>query len=274
MRYDKEETKSLLFQSYLTLAILQSVEAIEVEIDSKRNELITLGFYEYIYDPDDDLKKRLADYQTWCKTLQGENSGHLMEEIAFLAFRCLKGWEVLESYRSFSAQHDLVITGSSDIWLKLMILLRLPLNGRTIVVEAKNLKSRVSDQQFSRLCNIVQNNFSNFCHLGVFFTRFGATGFPTTERRQALRDARATQLLFHAITNDKFVVVLDHNDLLQLSEPGSLPRILDRKIWEVEAATGLPTSYDGRYVRQPELPPHLAKYNRNSESQQPPADST
>lgn len=224
------------------------------------------------YEPDQSLVSRIHDYNEWCQNPEDEDPGKLMEEIAYLAFRCLQGKSSIKSYQSFAPQIDLSVTGSSPIWSKLIEYLHLPGTHRTIVIEAKNLgaatsrsRGRVTDAQFSRLCSILQNQFGGTSELGVFVTRFGATGFPRTAppgqrtiRRRGLRDAQATQIVFHAKTS-KYVVVLDHNDIQKLVDPGALPRILEAKIRAVEEWTGLPVEFDQEW-QQVDLPAHLNKY--------------
>lgn len=126
------------------------------------------GTVKLLYTPDDKLLKRIDDYFAWCRNELNDDAGKLMEEIAALAFRCLRGWDNLESYQSYAAQHDLVISGSSDDWYILMQYLHLPRKGRVVVVEAKNLEGNIEDHHFSRLCSIVQNKFETLCDLGVF----------------------------------------------------------------------------------------------------------
>jgi hypothetical protein len=212
-------------------------------------------FAEDSYIPDDKLTSRIKEYNKWCKIKDNENPGQLMEEIALLTFRCLRGWDNIESYQSYAPQHDLVISGSKGFWLLLMDYLHLPRNGRTFVVEAKNLESKVTDKQISRLGSIIQNKFESTCHLGIFFTRKGATGFTY---RRALRDARATQVLFHARTK-KFIVILEHKDLQQLLKKGGLPKILEAKIRDVESASNLQLDFNDNWGKV-NLPPHLAQH--------------
>lgn len=220
---------------------------------------------ENYFIPDQNLIRRIEDYTEWCAGRKDEDGGLLMEEIAYLAFRCLKGYERIMSYRSYSAQHDLEISGSTKEWILITRYLHLPDTGRSIIVEAKNLDAPVNDQQFSRLCGILENKFKITSHLGVFFTRNGATGFPTASKRvTALKDARATQILFHAKTN-KFVVVLDDSDIKKLKDKGSLLAILESKIQDVESATptGLPSGFEEEELEdfmKTELPSHLKKY--------------
>lgn len=223
-------------------------------LHKKLDLMDNLRWEEWAYRPDQVLLDRLNDYILWCEKKRKEDGGELMEEIAALAFRCLKGWEEIESYQSYSAQHDLVVSGSKLSWFCLMKFLHLPESGRTIVVEAKNLSRKVEDNQFSRLCGTIQNKFSKSCHLGIFFTRLGATGFTSI---RSLRDSRATQILFHALTG-KFVVVLDHQDLLRLKENGGLLKVLEEKIRDVEAGAKL-SEHDGD-CSPIKHPKHLQQY--------------
>ena len=218
-----------------------------------------------LYVPDEALVRRLRDFEQWCETRDGEDAGHLMEEIAFLAMRCLKGWDSVKSYQSYAAQHDLVISGSTGAWLLIMEHLHLPTHGRTIVVEAKNIDEVVTDAQFSRLCSVIQNKFEATCHLGVLFSREGASGFPKPPNREdeetrqrVLRDARATQVLFHARTC-KFVIVLDRNDLRLLSQSGGLLRVLEAKIRDAEQGSGVSLQFDEQWD-EVDLPGHLSQY--------------
>lgn len=221
-----------------------------------------------LYEPDDCLRKRVNEYVEWCRNRKGENPGHLMEELALLAFKCLKGWNSLLSYQSYAAQHDLVVEGSDIFWMYLLYYLHLPFQGRSILIEAKNEETPVSDSQLSRLASIMQNKFEVLCDLGVFFTRTGASGFPERSeipetgdkqvRQRRLEYARATQILFHAKTH-KFIIVLDDLDIRALVDKGALPRILEAKIRDVEEATGLPITFEGNW-NQIDLPPHLRQY--------------
>lgn len=227
--------------------------------------------HKKLYSPSQELKERLKDYEKWYTTRQGEDEGQLMEEIAFLAFQSLSGWDDIASYQSFSSQHDLVISGSSGYWFLLTTYLQLPQKGRSrsIVVEAKNIDDSLSDQQFSRLCYIVQNKFSSTSHLGVFFTREGGSGFTYY---RALRDAHATQILFHAISQ-KFVIVFDHNDVLTLKEDGSLAKLMMEKIKDIEKSSKLPYEYDGEWIKV-NLPTHLERWVKDKHAKTGTLDSS
>ena len=171
----------------------------------------------------------------------------------------------MKSFQSYGPQHDLVVSGSSPAWNLFIQYLHLPLTGRTILVEAKNLTDSVSDSQFSRLCAIIHTKYRETVHLGVFFTRNGASGFPTRPnsedpavRQRSLQNARATQVIFHALSG-KFVIVLEDEDLQQLVKQGALPRILEGKIRNVEDASGLPLRFD-EDSKETDLPAHLSQY--------------
>jgi hypothetical protein len=128
-----------------------------------------------------------------------------------------------------------------------------------LVVECKNQEKPVTDQQFSRLCSILQNKFQSTAHLGVFISRTPATGFPKKGKTiRSLRDARATQALFHAKTN-KYVVVIDHDDLVNISKGVNFSKILEAKIREVEASTGINLEFDEDW-KEILLPHHLSKH--------------
>lgn len=216
---------------------------------------------------------RIREYFDWRDNNREEKPGQLMEEIAFLLFQSINGIENIGSFQSYAAQHDLVVSGSSTVWQLVMEYLHLPKVGRSIIIEAKNQDSRITDQQFSRLCGLLQNKFSSTAHLGVFVSRTNASGFPnviqtlrgrepTRERR--LRDSRATQALFHAKT-DKFVVVLNEIDLRRILDGISFLKIISSKIIELENSSGLELSFTEVW-NQVDLPPHLSQHYRLDDS--------
>jgi hypothetical protein len=263
MSLSEEEIKQLLYEATEKIReITSDSEWSEGKIASELfpNLYTKWDYLDDLYTPDDKLISRINDYNQWCLSKTGEDPGQLMEEIAFLAFRCLKGYQSIQSFQSYAPQHDLVISGNDGSWSLLMDYLHLPQSGRTIVLEAKNLDDdvKVDDKQFARLCGIIDNKFASTCHLGIFVTRNGATGFSFT---RVLRDARATQILFHSKT-DKFVVVLEHDDLQKLIQQGALPKILEAKIRDVENASNAPLEIDetGDNWVEIKLPEHLAKY--------------
>jgi len=221
---------------------------------------------EYLFSPSPELLQRIENYIQWCDGKRTEDAGQLMEEIALLTFLSVKGEKSLKSFQSYGPQVDLSVTGSDGNWRILCSHLRIDWNQRTICVEAKNINDKVDDQQFGRFCSIVEHMFRNDCLVGVFFTRSGASGLPEesdtatslTIRKRGLRDAAATQLLFHARTR-KYVVVFDDLDIRSLTVRGSFVQVLNKKLRQVEEWTGLPSSFTEKYV-EVDLPRHLRKH--------------
>ncbi|MBI5298170.1 MAG: hypothetical protein HY869_22055 [Chloroflexi bacterium] len=231
------------------------------EVDGKaRTEILEAqGWAQLVFQHSSKLNTRLKDYFDWCSGLKEESPGDLLEEIAYLLFQCFEGVGNTRSYQSYAPQHDLVVDGESNAWIYLMHYLHLPISGRTIVVECKNQEDPITDQQFSRLCGILQNKFQDLAHLGVFISHTPATGFPVKgKKKRALSDSRATQALFHAKTS-KYVVVVDHEDLVNISKGISFAKILESKIREVEASTGINLEFAENW-EEILLPPHLAKH--------------
>lgn len=251
----KEEIVELLHRAITGLDELPE----RVRLDILESE----GWIGLLYNPHPELMSRLSDYFEWQVGKRKEDPGTLMEEIAILLFKSIKGAGSFRSFQSYAPQHDLIIDGASLAWQTLMVYLHLPRDGRSIVVEAKNQDEKINDQQFSRLCYIVQNKFTDTADLGVFVSRTMASGFPGGElkddsRERTLRDARATQALFHSKTG-KYVVILDHRDLKLLFDGMPLPKMLETKIREVEAASGIDITFSEDW-KQVDLPPHLKKY--------------
>jgi len=235
------------------------------ELDSRTRQdfLESEGWIETLYNPAPELKNRLQNYFDHLNNEREEDPGKLLEEIAYLLFRSLKGVGNVRSYQSYAAQHDLVIDGASPNWQILMMYLHLNRNGRVIVVECKNQAESISDQQFSRLCGLLQNKFEKTADLGVFVSHTSASGFPKKNfKERKLKDARATQALFHAKSN-KFVVVVDHKDLEMLFKGVSFPKILEAKIREVEASAGVELTFNENW-QEVDLPPHLRKYTNQN----------
>jgi hypothetical protein len=229
-------------------------------IDEETRQVLNAdGWTGIFYSPIPHLGERLQDYFAWREGKRIEKPGELLEEIAFLLFKSLHGVQNVRSYTSFAAQHDLVVDGSSQIWLSLMSYLHLPEEGRSIVVECKNEKTKITDQQFSRLCGILQNKFETTAHLGVFISRQKATGFPEgSKKKKTLSESRATQVIFHAKTK-KFVIVVDEEDLKKIADGFSFPKLLEAKIREVEASYGTEISFNDTW-EETILPNHLKKY--------------
>jgi hypothetical protein len=248
---NREETEKLLIDALAALSQLEGKARAEV--------LESQGWEQLIVKVSPKLTERLKDYVDWYSGLKEEDAGNLLEEIAYLLFQCFVGVGNTRSFQSYAPQHDLVVDGDSNAWIVLMQYLHLPSSGRSIIVECKNQEGQISDQQFSRLCSILQNKFEDTAHLGVFISRTPATGFPKRGSTQrALRDSRATQTLFHAKTR-KYVVVVDHEDLVNINKGISFAKILESKIREVEASTGINLEFNEEW-KEILLPPHLAKH--------------
>lgn len=218
------------------------------------------GWVDLLQTESEQLDRRLDEYFDWCDGKRDERAGELLEEIGFLLFKTIVGVGNIRSFQSYAPQHDLVVEGVSHNWRLLMQYLHLPESGRTIVVECKNQTNKVTDQQFSRLCGILQNKFADTAHLGVFISRTPATGFAHAENisSRSLRDARATQALFHAKTG-KYVIVVDHRNLEQIKQGMPFVRILEAKIREVEASSGLDLTFTENW-KEVLLPKHLRQY--------------
>lgn len=214
---------------------------------------------DLLYVPDDRLKDKLKQYKasTQDSSMTTKNKGEMMEEIALLAFGCLKGLGYVKSYPSYAEQHDLVVTGNTPLWEKSVKSIMGRESPLTIVIEAKYHSKPLDSALFTRLCYILQNKFTQTSSLGVFLSNAGATGMNT---RRSLSDAKAAQIIFHART-EKYVVVLDRTDILQLGQPGALIRILRAKIHDVEAGANIALSqHDNMHWVEVDLPPHLAQY--------------
>ncbi len=190
---------------------------------------------DWLYTPDPHLSNILNDLKSFLEiekptTLERKKAGYLLEQILVVSFKGLAGYSELKSYRSASHQLDLFISGDGPNWD--IICDRIYINScRGIIVEAKAIGSSVSSAQFSRLCSIMNMEFCHTVGLGIFFTIEGAAGFPKRDGRRVLgvRDARLCQLLFHART-DKKIIVLDKDDIFELDKNGSLIRIIIRKV--------------------------------------------
>ena len=215
----------------------------------------------HYYSPNQKLTALLIELKQY---IQIENppqaerikAGELMEQIAFLVISGLKGIKDKKSFQSVSAQYDLLVNGEESTWSNIFAILGISNLPKGILVEAKAFAKPIEDKHFCRLCNLIQLNLENSVGIGIFFTINGATGFPkrNAKRRRAISDCWFHQILFHAKTN-KPILVLDAEDIFSLDKNGSLIKILERKIHEIEELTGLPTEIDEWEVI--DLPPHL-----------------
>lgn len=233
--------------------------------DGARDDLYcSEGWENIFYKQPSELIPKIQEYFLWKKEnivpgakIDVNKAGRLMEQIALLLFKGFDGIDKMSSYQSYSAQHDLVITGlPKPAWQYVMYALSLPRENMQIVVEAKNQSKSISDQQFTRLCSVIQNKFETTAYLGVFVSRTKAAGFPNKNRRHCLEAARATQALFHAKVK-KYVVVIDDDDFKLIIDGVSFVKILRNKILEVEAASGRDYSYSSSLVEH-DLPKHLS----------------
>lgn len=241
MKRSQEELTELIIDSH-TVLIKAVTEAHAQNYDV--NDI----YFAYYYTPNEkvvtQLIKEIELYVKKTKPTQAESkqAGYKLEELAFAAFYGLKGCCSPKSFQSAGPQYDLLITGEGPLWNVILSTLLPDANGATIVVEAKATKAPVSDQQFSRLCSIMETNMPKTSALGMFFTINGASGFPKVgkPKQRTVGAARLRQLLFYARTS-KPIVVLTIEDIRYLAQNGSLLRILKRKIRDIEELTGLPT---------------------------------
>lgn len=216
----------------------------------------------YLYTADRGLTECLEQLKEFLELenpahSERQTAGYLLEQIALLAFRGLKGFTSIKSFQSAGPQIDLLISGDETHWLYVCKLLYLDINQRGIVVEAKATAGPLKDNQFARLCSIMELNLFKSVGLGVFFTIKGVSGFPQrgNSRQRKISDSRLRQVLFHAKTQ-KAIVVLDKDDILELNRNGSLILMLERKIRDLSELSGLPTpSYE--QCKEIDLPDHL-----------------
>ena len=243
----------------LIVNFLKALEILDPKDETSANNIAS-----FLYTPDIRISEYLQELKAYIEIksptdLQRKSAGNLLETIVALTFCGLKGLTSIKSFRSASSQYDLLVSGDNLHWFPLYRLLYMKENQRDIVVEAKCTKAKVNDQQFARLCSLMEVNLFSTTGLGIFFTLKGATGFPKrdqTERQQKLSEARLRQALFHARTG-KTVVVLDAQDIFELDRPASLIQILTRKIRDVEHLSGLVTEPCSDTLTA-DLPSHLA----------------
>ena len=163
---DINEAKKLFLAGVNALVRAVGVEGLSGVVS---DTLRALDGADLLYQPDAIFIKRLEEFRDWCVHKSGEDKGQLMEEIAFLSLRCLDGYESVASFQSYAAQVDLLMSGSTPMWMVLMNHLHLDTKYRSIAVEAKNLDEKVSDNQFSRFCYHMQNMFESTAQLGIFW---------------------------------------------------------------------------------------------------------
>jgi hypothetical protein len=187
-----------------------------------------------------------------------QQAGKLLEQIVVLVFKGLKGVQSIKSFQSAGPQYDLLVSGHDFEWQEVSDALYLKRNQRDIVIEAKATKAPLPHKQFARLCSIMENELLRSAGLGIFVTLNGATGFPkrNSPRQRAVSDCRLLQIIFHARTN-KIIIVLDKEDLFELTKNGTLIELLTRKIRDLFELSGLPTASVENWQEDVDLPPHL-----------------
>lgn len=232
-------------------------EAYEIQVSNEKlykekgyNLARLLSVYNGVYyDPNQALfQEHLSEIEALLKEPKLNNSqlqdlGYKLEELALIVFHGLLPLKSIKSYQSPGSQIDLLISGKNNKWREFFKQIPLDLGDRqtSIVVEAKATKKKVKEAQFCRLCNILDINYAETAGLGIFFTIHGASGFPTRNkpRVKALKDCLWKQLIHHSRTG-KAVIVFDIDDIRQLGKKGSLIRLINSKISEIEELTGLP----------------------------------
>ena len=227
-----------------------------------RNDPATDKLASYCYIPHKKLPEYLEKFKQHLEISkptqkQLQERGKLLEQIVYLVFCGLKGATSFKSFQSAGPQYDLLVSGNSEKWITVCKILYLEDNIRDIMIEAKAKQSKLPDKDFARLCNIMDLYLTN-SGLGIFFTLEGATGFPesnSTTRQKKIGDCRLRQVLYHAKTN-KYVIVLDKEDLFILDKNGSLISLLTRKIRDICEMSGLST-VPVEQLKEVDLPQHL-----------------
>ncbi|GCL38374.1 hypothetical protein H6F47_08595 [Sphaerospermopsis sp. FACHB-1094] len=223
----------------------------------------------YLYKADDKLPEFLDKLKIYTELenptrSQTQEAGKLLEQIVLLLFKGLKGVQSIKSFQSAGPQYDLLVSGDDIAWKGVCKTLYLEWEQRDIVVEAKATREPLPHKQFARLCSIMEHHLRG-AGLGIFVTLNGASGFPKRgdSRQRKASDCRLTQVVFHAKTN-KIIVVLEKEDLLELTKNGSLIEVLTRKIRDLSELSGLSTAPVDNY-QDIDLPPHLQSiYESNS----------
>lgn len=218
----------------------------------------------YFYTPNSNLSNVISELESTIETYKDKKKdshynntiGRLMEQIAFLSFKSIEGVSAVSSFQSSGPQYDLIVTGDTPQWLSLCSLMRINHENRDIIIEAKATQAKVNDQQFARLCSLMQMNLKNTAGLGVFFSLNGASGFPTNKRIKGLQAARLRQVMF-MLSEKKPIVVFDKNDIISLDKPGSLIKIIIQKIREIDQLSGLNIPPDIEKPVYCDLPAHL-----------------
>lgn len=235
--------------------IIQAMERLE-QGNPALNKLAS-----YLYKVDEKLAEYLNELKIYTELAtptprQTQDAGKLLEKIVLLLFKGLKGVQSIKSFQSAGPQYDLLVTGDDIRWEVVRKTLYLKQETRDIVIEAKATKQPLKENQFARLCSIIEHNLRGV-GLGIFVTLNGASGFPKRDstRQRAVSDCRLRQIIFHARTN-KMIIVLDKEDLFQLTKNGTLIELLTRKIRDLSELSGLPTTPVEEF-QEIDLPAHL-----------------
>ncbi len=245
----------MLSQDELVEYIINAMDLLEAG-DPALNKLIP-----YVYKADNKLSEYLDKLRIFTEiedptSKQTQEAGKLLEQIVLLSFKGLKGVQSMKSFQSAGPQYDLLVTGDDIYWKRVTKTLYLEWENRNIVIEAKATKAPLPDKQFARLCSIMEHNLIG-AGLGIFVTLNGATGFPkrNSKRQRSVSDCRLRQIIFYARTK-KIIVVLDKEDLFELTKNVTLIEILTRKIRDLSELSGLPT-VPAENCQEIDLPPHL-----------------
>lgn len=244
-------------QEELVETILQSLKQLD------RDHPASDGLLSYLYVADVRLSEYLDKLKSFLKLERPSHSqrtdcGKTLEQIADLAFQGLQGVTRFKSFQSAGAQYDLLISGDNEKWLVICDRFYLSFDKRDIIIEAKAKESKVADQDFARLCSIMDLNLTN-TGLGIFFTLEGATGFPdrtASKRQRKISDCRLRQALFRAKTG-KYIIVFDKEDIFELNSNGSLMKLIIRKIRDLEELSGIHHSPAEEWIENKDLPEHL-----------------
>ena len=221
-----------------------------------------------IYNPDVRLTDWVQELEAYDSKKTSPNkteqmrAGNLLEGIALASLYGIQGVSSLKSYRSSDAQHDLLVVGNSMFWMSFCDYCHIDRIKRGILVEAKAHRKPVSSLQFSRVCsNIDHTTLIGLVSLGIIFSLRGASGFPNRDAGTVtLRDARLRQAVFYLVTKIP-IIVFNIYDIKQLSMPGSLPDIVERKVRELFEQSGQILSKGENHCPiEINLPNHLQEF--------------
>lgn len=242
----------------LVASVIESLRALDAT-DPAADDLAA-----YTYTPSSALAPLQARVEKLSaiarpKPAQLQELGRTLEQLACVAFCSLTGWDTVQSYQAAGPQIDLLISGASAHWEAVSKVCLLRGSKPGILIEAKATNAPASDAVFSRLCSIAHHNFNDTVGLAVLFSLNGATGFPTSPKQipSKLGQARLRQVLLRA-KHGIPVVVLDHADLKSLGRSGSLPRLLRRKVLDIDSWTA--TDLEPLDAPVVELPAHLRSH--------------